>query len=47
MLKACAAGPRSPREATDVMGLISTRFLTLKVIELVGSPWKGDRERLE
>jgi hypothetical protein len=34
ILKACAAGTLSPREAHDVMGLIPKHFQTLKVSEL-------------
>jgi hypothetical protein len=34
ILKACAAGTQSPREANDVMGLIAKYVRTLKVTEL-------------
>jgi hypothetical protein len=34
ILRACAAGSLSPREATDVMGLISRHFRNLKLTKL-------------
>jgi hypothetical protein len=43
ILRACAAGSLSPREATDVMGLIATHFRTLKLTALEATPAELER----
>ena len=43
ILAACAGGVLSPREATDVMGLIATHFRTLKLTAREATPAELER----